>query len=119
MYDSIKPADSYCFIGEFRKNKESADGIYADDLKRIVSQIDLSALPSYEKYELSLTESCTYDKHNLNLNEYQKNIIKFIFKNGTLHNLVKNTLSGKFLLITVSGFDNGTGETVAYIFYEQ
>ena len=119
MYEMTDSDDSYCFIGEFRKNRECADGIPFDDLKRIVSQLDLSVLPKREKYELSLMEVDTYNKYNLNSNEHQKIIKKFIFSEGILQNYTESTLSGKFLLITISGFDNGSGNIIAYIFYEK
>lgn len=119
MYETTNPDDSCCFIGEFRKNKECADGIPFDDLKRIVSQLDLSALPKHEKYELSLMEVDTYNKHNLTSNEHQKNIRKFIFSGGLLHDYTDNIISGRFLLMTISGFDNGSGNVIAYIFYEK
>lgn len=120
MYDALNPENSNCFIGEFRKNRECADGIPFDDLKRIVSQLDLSSLPNHEKYELSIIEGIyTYNKYNLDSNDYQKSIKKFIFSNGVLQEYVDNNLSGKFLIITISGFDNGSGQNIAYIFYEK
>ena len=51
QYDEINPTNSSCFIGEFRKNQECVDGITFDDLKNIVSQLDLSTLPNHEKYQ--------------------------------------------------------------------
>lgn len=118
MYDASNPEKSNCFIGEFRENQECADGIAFDDLKRIVSQLDLSSLPNHEKYELSLMGIYEYDKQNLNSNEHQKGIKKFVFSEGTMQNYTEDVLSGEFLLITISGFDNSYGHIIAYIFYE-
>ena len=119
MYDEINPVNSSCFIGEFRKNQECTDGIPFNDLKQIVSQLDLSSLPNHEKYGLSIEGIYTYNKHNLNSNDYQKNILKYIFSNSVLQRYTDNYLSGKYLLITISGFDNGSGQNIAYIFYEK
>ncbi len=119
IYDETSPVNSSCFIGEFRKNQECADGIPFDDLKRIVSQLDLSSLPNHEKYELSIEGIYTYNKHNLNSNGYQKSIKKFVFSEGVLRHCTENILSGKFMLITITGFDNGSGHNIAYIFYKK
>lgn len=119
MYDEMNPVNSSCFIGEFRKNQECTDGIPFNDLKQIVSQLDLSSLPNHEKYGLSIEGIYTYNKHNLNSNDYQKNIEKYIFSNSVLQRYTDNYLSGKYLLITISGFDNGSGQNIAYIFYEK
>ena len=119
MYDEMNPVNSSCFIGEFRKNQECTDGIPFNDLKQIVSQLDLSSLPNHEKYGLSIEGIYTYNKHNLNSNDYQKNILKYIFSNSVLQRYTDNYLSGKYLLITISGFDNGSGQNIAYIFYEK
>lgn len=119
MYDEITPVNSSCFIGEFRKNQECTDGIPFNDLKQIVSQLDLSSLPNHEKYGLSIEGIYTYNKHNLNSNDYQKNILKYIFSNSVLQRYTDNYLSGKYLLITISGFDNGSGQNIAYIFYKK
>ncbi len=119
MYDSGNPEKSNCFIGEFRENQECADGIPFDDLKLIVSQLDLSELPKHHKYELHLTEIEAYNNFNLNLNEHQKIIKKYVFSKGTLQKFSESTISGKYLLITISGFDNGSGNNLAYIFYKK
>ena len=118
MYDGSNPENSNCFIGEFRENQECVDGVAFDDLKRIVSQLDLSVLPAHEKYELSLMGIDTYHKQDLNSNEYQKSIKKFIFSEGVLQRYTEEMLSGEFLLITITGFDNSYGHIIAYIFYE-
>lgn len=119
MYEKNSPENSQCFIGEFRKNQECADGIPFDDLKAIVSQLDLSALPNHEKYELRTEDINIYNKHNLNSNEHQQSIEKFIFSEGVLWRYSESTLSGKYMLLTISGFDNGSGEIIAYIFYKK
>lgn len=119
QYDEKTPKNSYYFVGEFRKNQECADGIPFYDLKHIVSQLDLSALPNHEKYKLSLMDINTYNERNLNYNEYQRSIKKFVFSEGVLRHYTESIISGKFMLITITGFDNGSGENIAYIFYEK
>ena len=116
IYDEKNPRENNCFIGEFRKNQECAQGIAFGDLKKIVSQIDLSALPEYEKYQMDLVGIQTFNKKDLNINEHQKNIKKFIFSEGVLQDFRKRTISGKFFLITISGFNNGSGEDIAHIY---
>ena len=118
QYDEINPKNSSCFIGEFRKNQECVDGITFDDLKNIVSQLDLSTLPNHEKYQLGIEDIRVYDKHNLNSNELQSSIKKFIFSEGVLSDYTESTITGEFMMITIDGFDNGSGEIIGYIFYE-
>ena len=119
MYDEKNLEHNYCFIGEYRKNQECADGILFYDLKCIVSQLDLMTLPFHEKYEIRIENFYTYNEHNLNHNEYQEEIKKFVFSNGILKSYENNILSGDFLLLTITGFDNGSGNIIAYIFYEK
>ena len=119
QYDEINPKNSSCFIGEFRKNQESVDGITFDDLKNIVSQLDLSKLPNYEKYQLGIEDIRVYDKHNLNSNELQSSIKKFVFSEGVLSDYTESTITGEFMLITIDGFNNGSGKIIGYIFCEK
>lgn len=119
MYEESTPDKSCCFIGEFRKKQNCADGIPFDDLKQIVSQLELSDFPKHEKYQLSISDICTYSNKDLNINEYQKSIKKYIFSNGILQSYTESTLSGRFLLITISGFDNGSGSIIAHIYYKK
>lgn len=119
MYDGTKPESSYCFIGEYCETRECADGIPFDDLKRIVAQTDISSFPYHEKYELSIEGMYTYKNENLNPNDHQKSIEKFIFSKGVLQKYTESFLTGKYILITISGFDDGYGHITAYIFYEK
>lgn len=80
--------------------------------------LDLDSLEKHEKYEIKIQSISTYKNTDLNLNDYQKSILKFIFKDNLLQKYAESTISGEYLLITVSGFDNGNGSTVAYIFCE-
>ncbi len=118
MHEQLYPESSYCFIGEFRENQECARGIPFDDLKRIVSQLDLSQFPEHEKFQLDIYGVNSYDNVNLYSNDYQKIIRKFIFSKGILKEHTEKTLTGEFLEITVWGFDDGHGSSVAYIYYE-
>ena len=117
MYEETKGGDNNCFIGELRKNTECAEGIPFDDLKRIVSQLDLSSLPNHEKYELSIMYFDKYQNQKLYPNDYQKGIKKLIFSNGVLQEYTENTITGEFLILTITGFDNGSGHNIAYIYY--
>lgn len=119
MYKQFDPDSSYCFVGEFRENQECVDGICFRDLKQIISQMDLSLLPDYKKYEFNIHGVHTYNKENFNSNDYQKSIKKFVFSNGVLNNFSEEYLSDNFLLITVIGFEDGTGKTIAYILYKK
>ena len=60
-----------------------------------------------------------YDKHNLNSNELQSSIKKFIFSEGVLSDYTESTITGEFMMITIDGFDNGSGEIIGYIFCEK
>ena len=117
LYDEITPKNSNCFIGEFRKNHKCVEGISFDDMKSIVAQLDLSQLPQYEKYELSLSGVVEYDEYEVNANENQNQMKKFIYADGTLQEYTEKTISGKYLLLNISGFNHGSGRGVADIFY--
>lgn len=119
LYEQTNPEDSYIFIGEFRNNQECVMGITFNDLKKIVTQLDLTLLPNHQKYELHIQGIRNYNNESLNSNDYQKSIKKFIYSKGVLQSYSNNLLSGDFILITISGFDEGSGNNVAYIFYEQ
>lgn len=119
MYDEENPKNSNYFIGEFRKNEECVNGIPFEDLKRIVSQLDLSSLPYHDKYELTIRDVSFYNEDDLNSNDYQRSIQKLVFSDGVLQKYTENTLHGNFLLITITGFDNGNGEMISYIFYKK
>ena len=116
MYEEASSNENFCFIGEFRENQLCPEGIPFDKLKRIVSQMDFSLLPEFPKYQLDIQGVYNYDNDNLNPNEYQKSIQKYIFKDNALSKYTESTLTGKHLLITVWGFDNGHGTSVAYIY---
>ena len=118
MHEQLHPEDSYCFIGEFRENQERAKGILFDDLKRIVSQLDLSEFPEHEKFQLDIYSINNYDNVDLYSNDYQKTIKKLVFSNGVLNEYTENTLTGEFLEIVVWGYDDGHGSCVAHIYYE-
>ncbi len=118
MYEQLYPESSYCFIGEFRENQECVRGIPFDDLKRIVSQLDLSQFPGYEKYQLDIYGVESFDNMNLYSNDYQKTVKKLVFSNGVLNEHKEATITGEYLQIAVGGFDGGRGQSVAYIYYE-
>lgn len=118
MHEQLYPESSYCFIGEFRKNQECVRGIPFDDLKRIVSQLDLSQFPEYEKYQLDIYGVESFENMNLYSNDYQKTVKKLIFSNGVLNEHKEATITGEYLQIAVGGFDGGRGQSVAYIYYE-
>lgn len=118
MHEQLYPESSYCFIGEFRENQECVRGIPFDDLKRIVSQLDLSQFPEYEKYQLDIYGVESFDNINLYSNDYQKTVKKLVFSDGVLNEYKEPTITGEYLEIVVGGFDGGRGKSVAYIYYE-
>ena len=118
------PEKNHSFIGEFRENQEPVKGIPFEDLKRIVAQLDLSSLPKFEKYNIDTDGIDLYDNQNLEINEYQAGKIKFIFSDSILRPYNEKTISGKYMLLTITGFGKAydeplnTGSIFAYIFYE-
>ena len=118
------PEKNHSFIGEFRKNTEPVKGIPFEDLKRIVAQLDLSSLPEFEKYDIDTDGIDVYENQDLEINEYQASIIKFVFSDGVLRPYNEKTLSGKYMLLTITGYGKTgneplyTGSTFAYIFYK-
>ncbi len=125
-FDKENPNNNTCFIGEFRKEQKPAAGIPLNDFKKLVSQLDLNSLEAHEGYKITFYDGFSYyDEEDIEPNEYQKNIKKFIYSNNTLKQYNRSTLSGEFLLITITGFDNNDGNAItcgndiAYIFYEK
>ncbi len=111
-------SNGYCFIGEFRKNQESVKGIAIGDLKKLVSQIDLTIFETEDNYEISLMGVHKYNGENLYRNDYQASIKKFVFKNEVLHEYKNKTINGEYLLLDLNITAKGNGTTVAYIFFE-
>ena len=124
QYDELNPVKSHSFIGEFRKNQEPIEGIPFDDLKQIVAQLDLSSLPKYAKYQIRTHEIDIYDNYDLEINDNQKNKVKFVFSDGVLRQYKEKTLSGRYMMLTITGFGKAyneplnTGSIFAYIFCE-
>lgn len=106
----------YCFIGEFRKNTDPVEGISLNELKSLVSQLDLSEFPTPEKYHLSLFFVEKYENQNLYLNKYQASKTKLIFADGVLQKYTEKTISGDYFRIQLMTVDNGSGTVVADIF---
>ena len=86
--------------------------------------MDLSSLPKFEKYNIDTDGIDLYDNQNLEINEYQAGKIKFIFSDSILRPYNEKTISGKYMLLTITGFGKAydeplnTGSIFAYIFYE-
>lgn len=117
LYDEQDPENSSCFIGEFRKKQKCVEGITFDNLKSIVAQLDLSQLPPYEKYELSLSEIVQWDGYDIVAGEGETRIKKMVYEDGLLQEYTRNTISGKYMLVHISGFIKGNGIGVADVFY--
>ena len=123
-YYEETPEKNYSFIGEFRENSERAEGMPFKDLKQVVAQLDLSSLPDFEKYEINTEGIVTYDNRDLEINEYQSAKLKFIFSDGVLKQYTEKTISGRYMMLTVTGFGKAydeplnTGSLFAYIFCE-
>lgn len=123
-YYEDTPEKNHSFIGEFRKNQEPVAGIPFDNLKQIVVQLDLSCLPKYEKYHVRTHEIDIYDNYDLEINDHQKSIIKYVFADGILRQYKEKTLSGRYMLLTITGFGKAydeplnTGSIFAYIYCE-
>lgn len=124
QYYEVTPEKNHSFIGEFRKNQEPAEGIPFKDLKQIVTQLDLSSLPQFEKYNIDTNGIRKYDNQDLEINEYQASKVKLIFSNGVLQPYYEKYLSGKYMLITITGYGKAydeplnIGSIFGYIFYE-
>lgn len=123
-YYKDTPEKNHSFIGEFRKNQEPVAGIPFDDLKQIVAQLDLSSLPKYEKYQIDTQGIEIYDNEDLEINENQALKLKFVFSDGVLQHYTENTLSGRYMMLTITGFGKAydeplnTGSIFAYIYCE-
>lgn len=124
LYDELNPEKSYSFIGEFRKNQDPVEGIPFADLKQIVSQLDLSSLPQYAKYQIETHGVEIYDNRYLEINENQASKINFVFTDSVLQQYKEKTLTGRYMMLTITGFGKAydeplnTGSIFAYIYYE-
>ncbi len=124
QYDELNSVKNHSFIGEFRKNQKPVEGIPFDDLKQIVAQLDLTSLPKYAKYQIRTHEINIYDNYDLEINDNQKSKVKFVFSDGVLRQYKEKTLSGRYMMLTITGFGKAydeplnTGSIFAYIFYE-
>ena len=64
------------------------------------------------------------NKYDLEINDNQKNKVKFVFSDGVLRQYKEKTLSGRYMMLTITGFGKAydeplnTGSIFAYIFCE-
>ena len=116
---SYDPADeeNNFFIGEYRENTVCTQGITFDELEKIIMQLDLSLLPASEKYEIEMWCLSTLNNRNLEVNDYQKNIKKFVLtKDGILRPYTEKYISGTYFSILIKTFDGTHGELCGYIY---
>lgn len=73
-------------------------------------------MPSYEKYELSLSDIVEWKEYDLASGEEGNPIKKYVYEDGLLQEYTKKTISGKYTLVHISGFQNGNGQGVADMF---
>lgn len=118
LFDENNRENSYCFFGEFRKNQELCQGISLNDLKYVVSQLDLTELKGYEKYNIEVDGIQEYNNTNLCPNDFQESKKKFIYKDNVLQKYNEKTLTGKYINLRIYGYDDNHGTLIAYIFCE-
>ncbi len=119
IYNENNPNSNYCFIREYRESQIVSDGIPFEEFKTVISQLDISLLPYHETYQISIEGNNNYDDYNLNSNNFQKNIMKFVFLNGVLQKYNNSYISGEFAVIKIWGFNQSHGKPIAYIFYKK
>lgn len=118
LYEEINAEDSYCFIGEMRKNSEPVQGIPIDELKSLVTQIDFSDFQMYDKYHLRISGIADYEEQDLYTNELQASIKKYIFQDGILQKYTQKTLTGEYILLEFSSVQGSSGYIEAHIYYK-
>ncbi len=119
---SYDPADeeNNFFIGEYRENTRCAQGITFDELEKIITQLNFSLLPESEKYEIELWNLATLNNRDLEINDYQKNMKKFVLtKEGILKPYKEKTISGTYFSLLIKSFDGTHGELIGYIYCEK
>lgn len=67
---------------------------------------------------MDILEIDEYINQNLAHNEFQAGLKRYIYSNGVLKQYKEKTLTGKYLLITVCGFNGGDGNMIAVIYCE-
>ena len=107
-------------IIEYKEKTDYYTGITFDELEKIIAQLDLSLLPESEKYEIEMWNLSTYDNNDLEINDYQKQMKKFILtKDGILKPYTERYLSGTYFLIFIKTFDGTHGKICGHIYCER
>ena len=107
-------------ITEYRKITDQYEGITFDELEKIIAQLDLSLLPESEQYTIEISSLATYDNRDLEPNNFQKDMKKFILtKDGTLKPYTERYLSGIYFGLTIGTFNAPHGKHCGYIFCER
>lgn len=107
-------------IIEYKENTEHYEGVTFDELEEIIAQLDLSLLPESEQYEIQIGSSVTYDNEDLELNDLQKSIKKFIFtKDGILKPYTERYLSGTYFSLYIMACNGAHGQNCGYILCER
>ena len=119
---SYDPADeeNNFFIGELRENRNYTQGITFDELEKIITQLDLSLLRECEKYEIEIGALSTLYNSDLELNDFQKGLKKFIFtKDGILKPYTERYLSGTYFSLYIMACNGAHGQNCGYILCER
>ena len=107
-------------IIEYKEYTDYYTGITFDEFEKIIAQLDLSLLPESEQYEIQIGSSVSYDNKDLELNDFQKSMKKFILtKDGILKPYTERYLSGTYFCLTIGTFDGTHGKHCGYIYCER
>ena len=107
-------------ITEYKEYTDYYTGITFDEFEKIIAQLDLSLLPESEQYEIQIGSSVTYDNKNLELNDFQKGLKKFIFtKDGILKPYTERYLSGTYFSLYIMACNGAHGQNCGYILCER
>ena len=107
-------------ITEYKEYTDYYTGITFDEFEKIIAQLDLSLLPESEQYEIQIGSSVSFDNEDLELNDFQKSMKKFILtKDGILKPYTERYLSGKYFGLIIGTFDGTHGTLCGYIYCER
>lgn len=115
LLNQESPNKDYCFIGEFRKNRDIAKGIRISELKRIISVLDFSVLninnAELKRYRLD-SINVTTDSEGFSASDNKSGKPWYIYDNGNIRLMNGNDIViGKFLAINLWMFNESSNNS--------
>lgn len=114
LYNKSNPEKSYCSVAEYKENSDPVSGITIENLRMLVSLLDLPEIKASEKYLLHIRGDLNMNQE-IWLSNYEPCEKSFIFSGGILKRLNAPPPDGDYSFIELGIFHNGEVETAAEI----